>query len=105
MENNVIYLILSYISIECNKLIKQWTVTMEKFLVSLCPHDGAASHTPEDHRVSTQEICRQSCIQLPTYREQGQSLWERGERGKEQINKREETVDKSEKRKVLEKKF
>lgn len=50
---------------------------MEKFLVSLCPHGGAASHTPEDHRVSTQEICLQSCIQLPTYREQGQRLWER----------------------------
>lgn len=44
---------------------------MKEFLVSLCPHCGATTHTSEYHRVSSQEICCQSCIQLPTYRETG----------------------------------
>lgn len=49
---------------------KKQNVTMQQFLVSLCPHHGATPHAPEDHRVSTQEICCQSCVQLPTYREE-----------------------------------
>lgn len=73
---------------------------MKKFLVSLCPHGGASSHTPQDHRVSTQEICRQSCIQLITYREgdgdggrQRISLADRGRGGKEWINTTERTEE------------
>lgn len=49
---------------------KKRNVTVQQFLVSLCPHHGATPHAPEDHRVSTQEICCQSCVQLPTYREE-----------------------------------
>ena len=44
---------------------------MEQFLIILGPHGGATSHTPEDHWVSTQEICRQPCVQLATCRDAG----------------------------------
>lgn len=47
-------------------------ITVKEFLVSLCPHDGAMSHAPEDHRISSKEICRQSGVQLPTYRRETQ---------------------------------
>lgn len=37
-------------------------------MVSFCPHGGATSHTPENDGVSSQEIRRQSGVQLSTYR-------------------------------------
>lgn len=43
--------------------------TVEEFLIGLCPHGGTASHAPEDHRIPSEEICRQSRIQLPTWRD------------------------------------
>lgn len=41
-------------------------VTLEQLLVRFRPHRGAAPHAPENHRVSAQEVCRQSGVQLPT---------------------------------------
>lgn len=54
---------------------------MKKFMVGLCPHGGAISHTPEDHWVSPQEICRQSCVQLATLIKEGEAERVRGRMG------------------------
>lgn len=40
-------------------------VTVQQFLVGLCPHGGATAHAPEDDGVAAQEVCRQSCVQFP----------------------------------------
>ena len=56
----------SYVQIHPNRLITPQNITMEQFLVSLSPHCRAPPHAPEDHRVSTQEVRRQPCVQLST---------------------------------------